>query len=311
MKRIFLFLVTNIAAVALLTFVTYLVCGFCGVDITRLAGEGGYGTLLVMSFAMGMLGSLISLFMSKTMVKRSMKCKTITGDEGETERWLVDTVADLARRANLKMPEVAIYPGAANAFATGAFKNSALVAVSTDIMTQMSREELRAVLGHEMSHVRNGDMVTLSLTQGVINTFVIFFAHIIASVVQNTLSGRNGRNSESHGLRRGGTAGYAIYHLFVYLCQLVFGIFASIVVMWYSRRREFAADAGSAELLGSPSPMISALRRLGSLTPGKLPDSMKAFGISAPKSLMSLFASHPPLEDRINALMNLPPAYVV
>ena len=304
MKRITLFLFTNLAAVALLTFVAFLVCGFCGVDITKLVGEGGYGTLLVMSFAMGMVGSLISLFTSKMQVKVSMKCRAIDGTEGDAERWLVDTVADLARRANLKMPEVAIYPGAANAFATGAFKNSALVAVSTDIMTQMSREELRAVLGHEMSHVRNGDMVTLSLTQGVINTFVIFFAHIIAGVIQGALSGKNDR-------RRGGTAGYAIYHMVVQICQMVFGIFASCVVMWYSRRREFAADAGSAELLGSPQPMISALRRLGGLTPGKLPDSMKAFGIAAPKALMNLFASHPPLEDRIRALENLPPPYAV
>ena len=304
MKRIFLFLITNIAAVALLTFVTYLVCGFCGVDITRLAGDGGYGTLLVMSFAMGMVGSLVSLFMSKTMVKRSMKCKTVDGTEGETERWLVETVRDLSQRAGLKMPEVAIYPGAANAFATGAFKNSALVAVSTDIMTQMSREELRAVLGHEMSHVRNGDMVTLSLTQGVINTFVIFFAHIIAGVVQGFLSGKNDR-------RRGNFAGNAVYHMAVQICQMVFGIFASIVVMWYSRKREFAADAGSAELLGSAQPMIGALRRLGGLTPGKLPDSMKAFGIAAPKALANLFASHPPLEDRIRALENLPPPYAV
>ena len=303
MKRIFLFLITNIAAVALLTFVTYLVCGFCGVDITRLAGDGGYGTLLVMSFAMGMAGSLISLFTSKMQVKISMKCKTVDGTEGETERWLVETVRDLARRADLKMPEVAIYPGAANAFATGAFKNSALVAVSTDIMTQMSREELRAVLGHEMSHVRNGDMVTMSLTQGVINTFVIFFAYVIAGVVSGALS--NGKEK-----RRSGS-GNALYYMIVQLCQMVFGIFASCVVMWYSRRREFAADAGSAELLGSPAPMIGALRRLGGLTPGKLPESMKAFGIAAPKALANLFASHPPLEDRINALMNLPPSYAV
>ena len=306
MKRTFLFLVTNLAAVALLTLVTYLVCGFCGVDITELAGEGGYGTLLVMAFAMGMVGSLISLFTSKMQVKVSMKCRTIDGTEGDAEKWLVDTVRDLSGRAGLKMPEVAIYPGAANAFATGAFKNSALVAVSTDIMTQMSREELRAVLGHEMSHVRNGDMVTMCLTQGVINTFVIFFSHIIASVVQGFLSGGKNRRSSGRGV-----AGNAVYHMAVQICQMVFGIFASCVVMWYSRRREFAADAGSAELLGSAQPMISALRRLGGLTPGKLPDSMKAFGISAPKALMNLFASHPPLEDRIRALENLPPPYAV
>ena len=304
MKRITLFLLTNLAAVAMLSLVAAVVFSFCGHDISELTGDAGCLPLLGMAFLTGMAGSLISLFMSKTMVKTSMKCRTVTGAEGEKERWLVDTVADLANRAGLKTPEVAIYPGAANAFATGAFKNSALVAVSTDIMTQMSREELRAVLGHERSHVANGDMVTLSLTQGVINTFVIFFAHVIAGVVQGALSGKNDR-------RRGATAGYAIYHMVVQLCQLVFGVFASVVVMWYSRRREFAADAGSAALLGSPAPMISALRRLGGLTPGKLPDSMKAFGIAGGKAsaIAALFASHPPLEARINALMNLPPSY--
>lgn len=301
MKRIFLFLMTNLAAVAMLTFVTALVCGYFGIDISQIAGDTGYLPLLGMAFLMGMVGSAISLFSSKAMVKVSMKCRTIDGTEGETERWLVETVRDLSSRAGLKMPEVAIYPGAANAFATGAFKNSALVAVSTDIMTQMSREELRAVLGHEMSHVRNGDMVTLSLTQGVINTFCIFFAYVIAGIVSNALSGGKERRS------RGGNG---LYYMIVQLCQMVFGLFASMVVMWYSRKREFEADAGSAELLGSQMPMISALRRLGGLTPGKLPESMKAFGINAkiPSALASLFASHPPLEERIAALERWSPS---
>lgn len=297
MKRIILFLITNLAAVAMLSLVAFVVCSFCGVDLAQLTHETGYLPLFVMAFLMGMAGSVISLLTSKMQVKVSMKCRTITGNEGEQERWLVETVRDLAGRAGLKMPEVAIYPGAANAFATGAFKNSALVAVSTDIMTQMSRDELRAVLGHEMSHVRNGDMVTLALTQGVINTFCIFFAYVIAGVVENALSnGKERRNSN----RSGG----GMYYMIVQLCQMVFGVFASIVVMWYSRRREFAADAGSAELLGSPASMISALRRLGGLTPGRLPESMKAFGITAkiPSALASLFASHPALEDRIAAL---------
>ena len=303
MKRIFLFVITNLAAVAMLTVVAAVVCSLCGVDITQVTGEGGYVPLLVMSFVMGMAGSVISLLMSKTMVKASMKARPIDGSEGDTERWLVETVRDLAGRAHLKMPEVAIYPGEPNAFATGAFKNSALVAVSTGILTQMSKEELRAVLGHEMSHVANGDMVTLSLTQGVINTFVIFFAHIIAGVVQGALSG--GKE------RRGNRGGCGLYHIIVQVCQMAFGVFASVVVMWYSRRREFAADAGSARLLGSPGPMVAALRRLGSLTPGALPDSMKAFGIAGKKAslLSALFASHPPLEERIDALMNLPPDY--
>ena len=303
MKRVTLFLITNLAAVAALTLVAAVVCAFCGVDVAALARDRGSLPLLGMAFLMGMVGSVISLLSSKTMVKASMKCKTITGNEGDAERWLVDTVRDLSERAGLKMPEVAVYPGAANAFATGAFKNSALVAVSTDIMRQMTRDELRAVLGHEMSHVRNGDMVTLALTQGVINTFCIFFAYIIAGVIENALSGGKER-------RNSGRTGRGLYYMIVQLCQMVFGVFASVVVMWYSRRREFAADAGSAELIGSPASMISALRRLGGLTPGKLPESMKAFGINAkiPSALASLFSSHPPLEERIAALQRWNPS---
>lgn len=305
MKRLFLFLVTNIVAVMTLTFVAAIVCALCGVDIASTSGGKDILPLLVFSFVFGMAGSIISLLLSKTIVKASMKCKTIDGSEGEAERWLVDTIADLARRANVKMPEVAIYPGEANAFATGARKNAALVAVSTRIMEQMSREELRAVLGHEMTHVSNGDMVTMCLTQGIINTFVIFFSHILAAVLQGAMSSKGGNRSQ----RRGGNGGYMMYHMFVKLFQLVFGLFAAMVVMWYSRRREFAADAGSARLLGSPGPMIAALRRLGNLKPGVLPDSIKAFGVSG--GIASLFASHPPLEARVNALMNLPPSYAV
>ncbi|MBQ6137505.1 MAG: protease HtpX [Kiritimatiellae bacterium] len=297
MKRIILFLAVNIAAVAMLTFVAALVCSLLGVDISELSGDAdGMLPLLGFAFVFGMAGSLVSLFLSKKMVKASMRCRTIDGSEGDAERWLVDTIADLARRAGVKMPEVAIYPGDANAFATGAFKNSALVAVSTGIMEQMSREELRAVLGHEMSHVSNGDMVTMCLAQGVVNTFVIFFAHIIANVVQGALSG---------GKNRRGRGGYGLYHMIVQVAQLALGLLSSIVLLWYSRRREYAADAGSARLLGSPSPMIAALRRLGNLQPGVLPDSIKAFGIAGGKT--SLFATHPSLEDRIAALMNLPP----
>ena len=300
MKRTLLFLLTNLAAVAMLSIVAALVCAFCGIDLSRELGEGGYEALFIFAFIFGMAGSVISLFLSKPMVKLTMRCKTIDGSEGEAERWLVTTVADLARRANLKTPEVAIYPGEANAFATGAFKNHALVAVSTRILEQMSREELRAVLGHEMSHVANGDMVTMCLTQGVINTFVIFFSHILAYVVQNALS--NGKER-----RRGG--GYMMYHLLTSVFQMLFGVLASLVLFWYSRRREYAADEGSANLLGSPAPMIAALRRLGNLQPGVLPDSLKAFGIAGGRT--SLFATHPSLEDRIQALMNLKPSYAV
>ena len=300
MKRTILFLLTNLAAVAMLSIVAGLVCTFCGIDLGRELGEGGYEALFIFAFLFGMVGSVISLFLSKPMVKLTMRCQTIDGSEGEAERWLVTTVADLARRANIKTPEVAIYPGEANAFATGAFKNHALVAVSTRILEQMSREELRAVLGHEMSHVANGDMVTMCLTQGVINTFVIFFSHVLAYVVQNALS--NGKER-----RRGG--GYMMYHLLISVFQMLFGVLASLVLFWYSRKREYAADEGSATLLGSPAPMIAALRRLGNLQPGVLPDSIKAFGIAGGKT--SLFATHPSLDDRINALMNLKPSYAV
>ena len=300
MKRTILFLLTNLAAVAMLSIVAGLVCTFCGIDLGRELGAGGYESLFIFAFLFGMAGSVISLFLSKPMVKLTMRCQTIDGSEGEAERWLVTTVADLARRANIKTPEVAIYPGEANAFATGAFKNHALVAVSTRILEQMSREELRAVLGHEMSHVANGDMVTMCLTQGVINTFVIFFSHVLAYVVQNALS--NGKER-----RRGG--GYMMYHLLISVFQMLFGVLASLVLFWYSRKREYAADEGSATLLGSPAPMIAALRRLGNLQPGVLPDSIKAFGIAGGKT--SLFATHPSLDDRINALMNLKPSYAV
>ena len=298
MKRIFLFLLTNVAAVLTLTVAAFVICAVCGVDLEAVLSDGGMGGLLAFSFIFGMAGSVISLLLSKTIVRASMKLRTIDGSEGEAERWLVSTVEDLARRAGVKTPEVAIYPGEANAFATGPTRNSALVAVSTRIMEQMSREELRAVLGHEMSHVANGDMVTMCLTQGVINTFVIFFSHVVASVVQGALSG----NRRESGSRRG-MGSYYMYHIVVQLFQMVFGIFAAIVLMWYSRKREYAADAGSANLLGSPGPMIAALRRLGSLQAGVLPDSIKAFGIAGSKT--SLFASHPSLDDRINALMNI------
>lgn len=303
MKRTVLFLLVNFAAVAMLSVVAALVCGFCGVDLAAVLESGSVVPLLVFSLLFGMAGSLVSLFMSKSIVKMTMKCRTIDGSEGEAERWLVATVEDLARRANIKTPEVAIYPGEANAFATGARKDAALVAVSTRITEQMTREELRAVLAHEISHVANGDMVTMCLTQGVINTFVIFFSHILAQVVRAAMNKGEDRD------RRGGFGDYYLYHVFVQIFQVVFGIAASVVLMWYSRKREFAADAGSARLIGTPASMIAALRRLGNLQSGVLPDSIKAFGIAGGRT--SLFASHPSLEDRIDALMNLPPEYSV
>lgn len=291
MKRIFLFLITNIAVLLTLGVVANLLCTYLlGTPIEQLVGPE-WTIILVYAFIYGMLGAFISLLFSKQIAKMSCKAKTIDGSEGEAERWLIATVTDLAQRANIKTPEVAIYPGAPNAFATGAFKNSALVAVSTEIMGQMSKEELRAVLGHEISHVANGDMVTLTLVQGVLNAFVIVISRVLASVIANNGKGESRRNN-------GG-----LYYLLVIVLQMALGVLASLVVMWFSRKREYAADAGSAKLLGSPSPMIAALRRLGNLQPGVLPDSLKAFGISGKKT--SIWATHPSLEDRIEALQNL------
>ena len=293
MKRIFLFLVTNIAVLVTLGIVANLLCAFLyGTSVEQVIGPE-WTVLLVYAFVYGMLGAFISLLFSKPIAKMSCGAKTIDGTEGEAERWLVATVEDLARQAGIKTPEVAIYPGAANAFATGAFKNSALVAVSTDIMGQMTKEELRAVLGHEMSHVANGDMVTLTLVQGVLNAFVIVISRVLASVIANAGKGEGNRRNNG-----------GMYFLLVMVLQIALGILASLVVMWFSRRREYAADAGSAKLLGTPSAMIAALRRLGNLQPGVLPDSLKAMGIAEGKKT-SIWSTHPSIEDRIAALQNL------
>lgn len=293
MKRIFLFLVTNIAVLVTLGIVANLLCAFLyGTSVEQVIGPE-WTVLLVYAFVYGMLGAFISLLFSKPIAKMSCGAKTIDGTEGEAERWLVATVEDLARQAGIKTPEVAIYPGAANAFATGAFKNSALVAVSTDIMGQMTKEELRAVLGHEMSHVANGDMVTLTLVQGVLNAFVIVISRVLASVIANAGKGEGNRRNNG-----------GMYFLLVMVLQIALGILASLVVMWFSRRREYAADAGSAKLLGTPSAMIAALRRLGNLQPGVLPDSLKAMGIAEGKKT-SIWSTHPSIEDRIEALQNL------
>jgi len=294
MKRVLLFLITNIAVLLTLGVVANVLCAVLyGSSIEQVIGPE-WTSLLVFAFVYGMLGAFISLLLSKPMAKFSCGARTIDGSEGEAERWLVATVEDLARRAGVNTPEVAIYEGAANAFATGAFKNHALVAVSTDIIRQMSKEELRAVLGHEMSHVSNGDMVTLTLVQGVLNAFVIVISRVLASVLANAGKGEGERRRDGGGL----------YFLLVMVLQMALGILASLVVMWFSRKREYAADAGSAKLLGSPSSMIAALRRLGNLQPGTLPDSLKAMGIAEGKKT-SIWSTHPALEDRIAALQNL------
>jgi heat shock protein HtpX len=285
MKRIFLFVVTNLALMAVLS----TVCWVLKVD------QGTFAGLVVFALIFGMGGAFISLLLSKKIAKWSTRAKTIDGTEGETESWLVRTVEQLAQQANIGMPEVAVYPGDPNAFATGAFKNKALVAVSTGLLGSMQRSEIRAVLGHEIGHVANGDMVTLTLLQGVLNAAVLLLARVIGVAVDRAV----------FGTRRGVGLGYYLTRMAL---QLVLGILASMVVMAYSRRREFAADASSARYLGSPSDMIAALQRLGSMAPGALPASMKAFGISSKAGWSHLFSSHPPMEVRIERLRNLPPA---
>lgn len=286
MKRILLFIVTNLAVILVLSVVLRLL----GLD-RALTTETGidYGSLLAFSAVVGFTGAIISLLMSKSMAKWSTGAHVITQPANDAEAWIVETVRKLATQAGVGMPEVAIYEGAPNAFATGAFRNSALVAVSTGLLQSMNKEEVEAVLGHEMSHVANGDMVTLTLIQGVVNTFVVFFARIIGSIVDRTV----------FRTERGNGPGYFIT---VIVAQIVLGILASMIVAWFSRRREFRADAGSARLLGTPSPMVNALRRLGGLEPGTLPQSMAGFGITDKGGIMSLFATHPPIEERIAAL---------
>lgn len=293
MKRLFLFLTVNIAVMFMLTVVMQVILAIAGPEVREaLYGDGiDIFGLAVFALVFGMGGAFISLLISKPMAKWSTGAQVIDGTESDDARWLVTTVERLARTANVKMPEVAIYRGAPNAFATGAFKNSALVAVSDQIMAQMDRSELEAVLGHEMSHVVNGDMVTLTLVQGVLNAVVLFLSRIIAYAVDSALGDR----------KRRGPSG--VYMLVVYLMQFVLGIVASLVVCAYSRRREYAADAGSARLLGTPQPMINALKRLGGLSAAPLPKSLQAFGIGGKSA--SLFATHPSIEDRVSALENL------
>ena len=286
MKRIVLFLITNLAVVLVLSLVLRLL----GLDRVVQANGINVGSLLVFSFIVGFAGAIISLLMSKSMAKWSTGAQVIDTPRNDAEAWIVDTVRKLAQQAGVAMPEVALYEGAPNAFATGAFKNSALVAVSTGLLQSMNREEVEAVLGHELSHVANGDMVTLTLIQGVVNTFVIFFARIVGFFIDRTVF------RTERGIGPG-------YYITVFVCEVVFGILASIVVAYFSRRREFRADAGSAKLLGSPQPMVHALTRLGGLDAGALPPSFQSSGITgSPSGLMALLASHPPIEERIAAL---------
>lgn len=285
MKRIVLFLGTNLAVMLVLSVVLNLL----GANRFLTANGLDIPTLLVFSVVVGFTGSFISLLMSKPMAKWSNGAHVVSGNEGATERWLVSTVQQLAQKAGIGMPEVAIYEGAPNAFATGAFKNSALVAVSTGLLQSMNRDEVEAVLGHEIAHVANGDMVTLTLIQGVVNTFVVFLARVVGYIVDKAV----------FKTERGTGPGFFVT---VIVCEILFGILASIIVAWFSRQREYRADAGAADYLGSPRPMMNALARLGGLEPGALPQSMAASGIAGSAGFMALFSSHPPIEARIRAL---------
>ena len=285
MKRIVLFLATNLAVVLLLS----IVASVLGVD--RFLTQSGLDleSLLWFSLLMGFGGAFISLLFSKQIALWSTGAHVIASPEGAHEQWLVATVRRLADKAGIGMPEVAVYEGEPNAFATGAFKNSALVAVSTGLLESMSREEVEAVLGHEITHVGNGDMVTLTLIQGVLNTFVFFLSRVVGFIVDKAVF------RTERGIGPG-------YYITVLVSQIVFGILASIIVMWFSRQREFRADAGSARLLGTPRPMIGALTRLGGMQPGALPRSIAAAGVNGAPGWAALFSSHPPIEQRIAAL---------
>jgi heat shock protein HtpX len=278
-----LFIATNIAVVLMLG----VIAKVFGLD-RFLVGQGlDLQGALIFAALIGFGGAFISLLLSKPLAKMSTGARVIEQPANAMEAWLLDTVRQLADKDGLAMPEVAIFEGAPNAFATGAFRNSALVAVSTGLLQTMNKEQVEAVLGHEITHVANGDMVTMALLQGVMNTFVVFLSRVIATIIDRR-----------DGDQRSGIGYFATY----LMLQFVFGLLASIIVAWYSRRREFRADAGSAQILGTPRPMISALQRLGSMEPGALPAQMSAFGITG--GVGALFASHPPIEARIAALQN-------
>jgi len=283
MKRVLLLVGTNIAVMLVLS----IVVSALGLD-RWLTSEGiDYVTLLWFSAVLGFGGAFISLLASKWLAKMQAGVHIIDGTEGTNEHWLMETVRKLADKAGIGMPEVGVFEGAPNAFATGAFRNSSLVAVSTGLLQNMNREEVEAVIGHEVAHVANGDMVTLTLIQGVLNTFVFFLSRVVGAVIDKAV----------FRTERGTGPGYWIT---VLVLQFLFGILAAMIVAWFSRWREFRADRGSADLLGQPRSMISALARLGGLQPGELPPQLKAFGIAGP--IGALLATHPPIEKRIAAL---------
>lgn len=287
MKRIILFIATNLAVMLVLSIVLSLL----GIGRPGMGQDLDVTELLAFSLVVGFTGAIFSLLISKPMARWSTGARVIGTPATSTEQWLLATVGRLAQRAGIGMPDVAIYQGEPNAFATGAFKNSALVAVSTGLLESMNREEVEAVLGHEIAHVANGDMVTMTLIQGVVNTFVVFLARVVGFLVDKVLLKGDGR--------RGPGIGYTVT---VFACEIVFGLAASLIVAWFSRRREFRADAGSARLLGNSLPMQHALARLAGMPPGALPQSIAAAGITGTGGWTELFSTHPPFEQRIAAL---------
>ena len=286
MKRILLFVVTNLAVMLVLG----LAASLLGVNRFLTSNGLNLGMLLGFAALMGFGGAIISLLISKPMAKWSTGAKLINDSADPTHRWIVSTVEGFAKKSNIGMPDVAIYDGEANAFATGAFKNSALVAVSTGLLHSMSREEVEAVIAHEVAHVANGDMITMALIQGVMNTFVVFLSRVIGYFVDRVVL----RNERGVGIG---------YYVTTIVLDIVLGLLAAIIVAWFSRQREFRADRGAADLMGRPQPMMRALARLGGLAPGELPKTVQAMGITGmPSGLMALFSSHPPIEQRIAAL---------
>ncbi len=287
MKRIMLFIMTNIAIMLVLSITLRLL----GVD-SILAENGSdlnIQALVILSGVIGFGGSFISLLMSKWMAKRMTGAVVITNPSTNIERWLVSTVEKQAKIVGIKMPEVAIFPSSAmNAFATGASKNNSLMAVSQGLLDNMAQGEIEAVVGHEMSHIANGDMVTLTLIQGVVNTFVVFLSRVVGHIVDRVIL----KNNQGHGIG---------YFITVIVAQMVLSILASTIVMYFSRKREFIADTGGADLAGHQN-MINALKRLGQVEPEALPEQMAAFGINDKNGIMALLSSHPPIEARIEAL---------
>jgi heat shock protein HtpX len=293
MKRIVLFIVTNLAVMLVLGIAVNLL----GFNRYLTANGLNLGALLGFALVMGFGGAIISLLMSKPIAKWSTGAQIVNDSADPTHRWIVGTVEGFAKKAGIGMPEVAIYDGEPNAFATGAFKNSALVAVSTGLLHSMTREEVEAVIGHEVAHVSNGDMVTMTLIQGVMNTFVVFLSRVIGYFVDKVIL-RNDRDGVGIG-----------YYITTIVLDIVLGLLAAIIVAWFSRQREYRADAGAADLMGRKQPMIHALARLGGLEPGTLPQAVQTMGIAGkPGGLMALMSTHPAIEDRIRALQQRPGA---